>query len=173
MDWLPQRQDKKWLVRGYLRVLGRDCHTCAGQLLQIKSEGKIAAALDLPELTCTCVAISAQNPEAASNKPLFVLPFRQPIHVTPDSWYFGFASVLQAIRCRKHNHAACLTRAGTCHCWSYSALGSSQHHAGPPPWGCVRAAPSAPPCSAISLMACTTTWRLPSPRLESGFCRCG
>ena len=42
-----------------------------------------------------------------------------------------------------------------------------------PPWGCGRDAPSAPPFSAFSLMACTTTWRLQSPRLESGFYRCG
>ena len=48
--------------------------------MEAMSDGKIAAALYLQELTCTCVAISAQNPQVASNKPLFVLPLRQPIH---------------------------------------------------------------------------------------------
>ena len=55
-------------------------HMCRSALANQVLEGKIAAALDLPELTCTCVAISAQNPEVASNKQLFVLPLRQPIH---------------------------------------------------------------------------------------------
>ena len=42
-----------------------------------------------------------------------------------------------------------------------------------PPWGCGRGAPSAPPCLASSLTACTTTWGLPFLRLEFSFCRCG
>ena len=37
----------------------------------------------------------------------------------------------------------------------------------PPPWGCGRAAPSAPSCSASSLMICTTTWRLPTAGIQN------
>ena len=35
-----------------------------------------------------------------------------------------------------------------------------------PPWGCGRAAPSAPPCLTSSLMACTASWGLPQADLD-------